>query len=81
VSAAGFELACLMLWGCSVRHYVSCSQLVPSIDLRQRAPVGVQGDLSIRGSTFGQALVLLRMDDVQTGHYDMDLPLHKAPPR
>jgi iron complex outermembrane receptor protein len=53
-------------------------ELDPSIDLRHRAAGDVQGDLSIRGSTFGQTLVLLdglRMDDVQTGHHDMDLPL------
>ncbi len=53
-------------------------ELSPSIDLRQRAPADVQGDLSIRGSTFGQTLILvdgLRMNDVQTAHHDMDLPL------
>ena len=50
----------------------------PSIDLRQRAPNGVQGDLSIRGSTFGQTLVLIngmRVDDVQSGHHNMDQPI------
>jgi iron complex outermembrane recepter protein len=53
-------------------------ELSPSVDFQQRAPGDVQGDLSIRGSTFGQTLVLidgLRMNDVQTGHHDMDLPL------
>jgi len=51
-------------------------QSEPSIDLRQRAP-GIQGDLSIRGSTFGQTLVLvdgLRMNDAQTAHNNLDLP-------
>src|SRR5215469_8728479 len=50
----------------------------PSLDLEQRAPNDIQGDLSIRGSSFGQTLILLnglRMDDVQSGHHDMDLPL------
>ena len=59
-------------------NWVDYLELSPSLDLRQRAPNDVQGDLSIRGSTFGQALVLvngLRMDDVQSGHHDMDLPL------
>jgi iron complex outermembrane recepter protein len=59
-------------------NWVDYLELSPSVDLRQRAPGDVQGDLSIRGSTSGQALVLLnglRMDDVQTGHHDMDLPL------
>jgi iron complex outermembrane receptor protein len=59
-------------------NWVDYLELSPSLDLRQRAPNDVQGDLSIRGSTFGQALVLLnglRMDDVQSGHHDMDLPV------
>lgn len=50
----------------------------PSLDLQRRAPHDIQGDLSIRGSSFGQTLILLnglRMDDVQSGHHDMDLPL------
>jgi iron complex outermembrane recepter protein len=50
----------------------------PSVDLQQRSPSDIQGDLTIRGSTFGETLVLLnglRMDDVQSGHHDMDLPL------
>lgn len=60
------------------RHWVDYLQLDPSIDLRQRAPDGVQADLSIRGSSFGQTLVLLnglRMNDAQTGHHNLDLPL------
>jgi iron complex outermembrane receptor protein len=59
-------------------HWVDYLQLDPSIDLQERAPGGVQADLSIRGSTFEQTLVLmngLRMDDVQTSHHDLDLPL------
>lgn len=59
-------------------NWVGYLQSTPSLDLRQRAPNDVQGDLSIRGSSFGQTLVLLnglRMDDVQSGHHDMDLPL------
>ena len=53
-------------------------RLEPSIDLRERAPGGVQADLSIRGSTFGQTLVLidgLRVNDAQTGHHNLDLPI------
>ena len=59
-------------------HWVDYLQLDSSVDLRQRAPNGVQTDLTIRGSSFAQTLVLLnglRMDDVQTGHHDMDLPV------
>jgi outer membrane cobalamin receptor len=53
-------------------------RLDPSIDLQERAPGGVQSDLSIRGSTFGQTLVLidgLRVNDAQTGHHNLDLPI------
>jgi outer membrane cobalamin receptor len=60
------------------QNWVDYLALPPSVDLRRRAPADVQGDLSIRGSTFGQTLVLLnglRMDDVQTAHHDLDLPL------
>ena len=59
-------------------HWVDYLQLDPSVDLQQRAPDGVQADLTIRGSTFGQTLVLLnglRMNDAQSGHHNMDLPV------
>jgi iron complex outermembrane receptor protein len=49
-----------------------------SIDLRQRGQSNIQTDVSIRGGTFGQTLVLLdgmRLNDVQSGHHNMDLPL------
>jgi iron complex outermembrane receptor protein len=50
----------------------------PSLDLRSRAPNGLQGDLSIRGGTFGQTLVLIdgqRVNDVQSGHHNLDIPI------
>lgn len=53
-------------------------KLDPSVDLRQRAGNAVQGDLAIRGATFGQSLVLLnglRLNDAQSGHHNFDLPL------
>ena len=49
-----------------------------SIDLEARAPGGVQNDLSIRGSSYAQTLVLLngmRLDDAQSGHHNMDIPV------
>ena len=58
--------------------FVDYLQLDPSIDLRQRGADGVQADLSIRGASFGQFLVLLnglRINDAQTGHHNMDIPL------
>lgn len=53
-------------------------RLDSSIDLRERAPGGVQTDISIRGGTFGQTLILLnglRLDDPQSAHHDMDIPV------
>ena len=50
----------------------------PSLDLRERAPDGVQTDLSIRGANFEQTLVLLnglRLNDAQSGHHNMDIPV------
>ena len=50
----------------------------PSLDLEARAPDGVQTDVSIRGSSYAQTLVLLnglRLDDVQSGHHNMDIPV------
>jgi iron complex outermembrane receptor protein len=57
---------------------VDALRLDPSLDLQERAPDGVQTDLSIRGSNFEQTLVLLngmRLNDVQSGHHDMDIPV------
>jgi iron complex outermembrane recepter protein len=58
------------------RNAMDALQSEPSVDVQQRAP-GIQGDLSIRGSSFGQTLVLvngLRLNDAQTGHNSLDLP-------
>jgi len=49
-----------------------------AVDLRQRGFNGVQADLNIRGATFEQSAVLLngiRINDPQTGHHNMDIPL------
>ena len=53
-------------------------RLVSSVDVRSRGPRGIQSDLSIRGATFGQALVLVdgvRINDAQSGHHNSDLPV------
>lgn len=53
-------------------------QVDPAVDLQVRAPGGFMADLSIRGATFGQTLILLnglRMNDVQSGHFNLDLPV------
>ena len=58
--------------------FVDYLHLDPSVDLRQRESDGVQADLSIRGASFGQSLVLLnglRINDAQTAHHNMDIPI------
>ncbi len=48
------------------------------VDVRQRGQHGVQADLSIRGGTFDQVMVLLNgvnITDPQTGHYNLNLPV------
>jgi iron complex outermembrane receptor protein len=49
-----------------------------SVDIQMRGPMGVQSDLSVRGSTFEQTLVLLnglRVNDAETSHFNLDLPV------
>jgi iron complex outermembrane receptor protein len=64
-----------------LKSLVDLLELDPSIDLQERAADGVQTDLTIRGSNFGQTLVLLngeRLNDAQSGHHDMDIPVPLA---
>jgi len=52
---------------------------VAGVDVRRRGAMGVQADLSIRGGTFEQSLVLIngiKVSDPQTGHHLMNLPLN-----
>lgn len=49
------------------------------IDIRQRGTLGVQADVSIRGGSFEQVLILIngiRLNDAQTGHNMMHLPFN-----
>jgi iron complex outermembrane receptor protein len=51
---------------------------VAGVDVRQRGVHGVQSDISVRGGSFDQVLVLLNginITDPQTGHYNLDIPI------
>ena len=51
---------------------------VIGVDVRQRGPIGAQTDISIRGGTSEQIILLLNginICDPQTGHNAMDLPV------
>ncbi|MEO6802215.1 MAG: TonB-dependent receptor plug domain-containing protein, partial [Granulicella sp.] len=53
-------------------------RLDPSLNLQARGANGVQADLSIRGTTFEQSLVLLngfRINDSQTSHFNLEIPV------
>lgn len=56
-------------------------ETISGVDVRQRGGHGVQTDVSIRGGSFEQTLILVdgfNMSDSQTGHHNMDLPLNLA---
>jgi iron complex outermembrane receptor protein len=49
-----------------------------NVDVRQRGPLGVQSDVSIRGGSFDQVMILLNginITDPQTGHHNLNLPV------
>jgi len=52
-----------------------------SVDIQQRAAAGVLNDISVRGASFEQTLVLLnglRIDDAETSHFNLDVPVPLA---
>ncbi len=53
-------------------------EYIAGVDVRQRGVEGVQADVSIRGGTFDQTLILLNginITDPQTGHHNLNLPI------
>jgi len=53
-------------------------EYVGNVDIRQRGQNGIQADVSLRGSSFEQVLILLngvKMTDPQTGHHNLNLPI------
>ena len=59
------------------QSFIDLLQDDATLDLRQRGPGIFQADLSIRGASFGQTLILLdgmRLNDVQSGHLNLDSP-------
>lgn len=62
----------------SSQSYQDFIEYRSNIDIRQRGPAGIQSDISIRGGTFDQTLILLNginLTDPQTGHHSLNLPL------
>lgn len=53
-------------------------RLAPGVDVRERGGKGVQADISIRGGSFDQTMVLLNginFTDARTGHQSHSLPI------
>ena len=65
----------------AVAPATSLAQLLKTdstVDVQERGIDGTQADVGIRGGSFSQTLVLIngmRVNDAQSGHHDMDLPL------
>ncbi|WP_339701419.1 TonB-dependent receptor [Algoriphagus aquimarinus] len=60
------------------RSLAEILSFVPGVDIRQRGVTGVQSDVSIRGGSFEQTLMLLngiKLSDPQTGHHMMNIPV------
>lgn len=69
------------LQGLAVSSVGELLEQLPGVDLRTRGAGDVQGDLTMRGGTFDQMLVLLNgvnLTDPQTGHHNLDIPIDLA---
>jgi len=56
-------------------------RLLPAIEMQSRGNFGTQADITLRGSTFNQVLILLdgmRLNDPLTGHFAGYLPITPA---
>ncbi|MEJ8819884.1 TonB-dependent receptor plug domain-containing protein [Lacibacter sp. H407] len=54
---------------------------VPGVEVQSRGPMGAQADITIRGGTFQQVLVILdgiRLNDPLTGHFSAYIPISTA---
>jgi iron complex outermembrane receptor protein len=62
----------------SVKSLEELLELASNIDVRQRGVFGTQADISIRGGSFDQTLILIngiKINDPQTGHHSLNLPI------
>lgn len=56
-------------------------RMAASVDVRERGPLGMQADVSMRGGSFDQVMILLNgvnLTDPQTGHHALNLPVDLA---
>ena len=77
------EGACATLTHQDIQHLTATTvgellEALPNIDVRSRGVNDMQGDITLRGGTFDQVVVLLNginIADPQTGHHNLDLPI------
>ncbi len=53
-------------------------EYIANVDVRQRGPLGVQSDVSIRGGSSDEVMILLNginITDPQSGHHSLNLPI------
>jgi len=65
----------------AVRTIDDVLRMVSGVDIRSRGVGGGQTDISMRGGTFDQVMVMVNgvaINDIQTGHYSMNLPVDIA---
>ncbi len=80
------EGACAVLTHHDIQHLSANTigqllEMLPSVDVRSRGVGDMQGDITLRGGTFDQVVVLLNginISDPQTGHHNLDLPIDLA---
>ncbi len=68
----------LQIEAAPVQSVAELLEYTGNVDIRQRGPQGVQSDVSIRGGSFDQVLILIngvKLADPQTGHHSMNLPI------
>ena len=61
-----------------VQSVADILQYLPGVDVRTRGANGAQADISMRGGTFDQVLVLINgvpLSDFHTGHYTLNIPV------
>lgn len=65
-----------MIEAMPVQNLNELLQHISGVDFRQRGAWGAQADVSLRGGTFDQTLILvngIKVSDPQTGHHNMNL--------
>lgn len=78
MSLSGVPQQSIRLTESAIQDASELAQDLAGTDIRQRGIHGVQGDVSIRGGSPEQVGILLNgipLNDVQTGHHNLNLPI------